>query len=446
MRHPVILRALARRILKEVNLTKEETAKIESLARKALELSRDEVLMNLRFFAPAFGRIEFASRPGTGLFATDGVHLFYDPVVVLNAFKEDEPRLSRMLLHTLLHLLFAHTFDMDVADKELWDIACDGAVEAVIVSLNIQALALPEDDELRQRFRGLKQEAGVLSAGRLYRYFVNVALPIRSRAAYIKSFARDDHRYWHAQDKLEMTQQQWEQLSRRIRTEIKAFSADKALAEALEDGLSGAVRRKYDYAKILRRFMVSGEHRGLSPDEFDYVYYSYGLELYGNMPLIEPLEYREEKRVKDMVIAIDTSASVSGSAVKSFIRRTFEMLRSEEHFSERVNIHILQCDSEVQSDTLIEDLGRLDAYLEGLSLRGFGGTDFRPVFNYVEQLSGSGELKDMKGLIYFTDGYGIYPAKKPPYEVLFVFINDDEYRPAVPLWAMKAVVKDYIEP
>lgn len=423
--------------------SKNNNPKIETLARKALELSRDEVLMNLRFFAPAFGRLEFTPRPGTGLFATDGVHLFYDPLVVLDAYKSDEPRLSRMLLHTLLHLMFAHTFDMDVPDTELWDIACDGAVEAVIVNLNIKALALPEDDELKQRFRGLKQEAGMLSAGRLYRYFVNVNLPLRSRAAYIKSFTRDDHRYWHKQEKLEITQEQWEQLSRRIRTEIKAFSADKALAEALEEGLNSATKRKYDYAKILRRFMVSGEHRGISPDEFDYVYYSYGLKLYGNLPLIEPLEYREEKRVQDMVIAIDTSASVSGNTVKSFIRRTFEMLKTEEHFSERVNIHIIQCDTEIQSDTVIEDINRLEAYLENFSLRGFGGTDFRPVFKYVEQLSDSGQLKDMKGLIYFTDGYGVYPAKKPPYEVLFAFLNDDEYRPPVPLWAMKAVIKEY---
>ncbi|MBP5606934.1 MAG: hypothetical protein J6X66_01520 [Lachnospiraceae bacterium] len=425
-------------------MTKEETAKIESLARKALEFSRDEVLMNLRFFAPAFGRLEFTSRPGTGLFATDGIHLFYDPLVVLEAYKEDEPRLSRMLLHSLLHLLFAHPFDMGVSDKELWDIACDGAVEAVIISLNIKSLELSSDDELKLRFKGLKQEAGVLSAGRLYRYFVNVSLPVRSRAAYIKSFTRDDHRYWHPQEKLEITQQQWEQLSRRIRTEIKAFSADKALSEALEDGLDSAVKRKYDYSKILRRFMVSGEHSGISPDEFDYVYYSYGLKLYGNMPLIEPLEYREEKRVQDMVIAIDTSASVSGNTVKNFIRRTFEMLRAGEQYSERVCIHIIQCDSEIQSDTVISDLGRLEAYLEGFSLRGFGGTDFRPVFKYVQQLIDNKNLKDMKGLVYFTDGYGIYPAKKPPYEVLFAFLDDDEYRPPVPLWAMKAVVKDTV--
>ena len=45
----------------------------------------------------------------------------------------------------------------------------------------------------------------------------------------------------------------------------------------------------------------------LDPDEFDYVYYTYGLKLYRNMPLIKPLEYREVKRIQEFVIAIDTS-------------------------------------------------------------------------------------------------------------------------------------------
>ena len=107
---------------------------------------------------------------------------------------------------------------------------------------------------------------------------------------------------------------------------------------------------------------------------------------------------------------------------------------------QRVNIHILQCDTEIQSETVIEDLNRLEVYLESFTVRGFGGTDFRPVFRYVDQLKDSGQLKNLKGLIYFTDGYGVYPAKKPPYEVLFAFLNDDDYRPPVPLWAMKAIL------
>ena len=50
----------------------------------------------------------------------------------------------------------------------------------------------------------------------------------------------------------------------------------------------------------------------VDPDSFDYNFYSYGLSLYGNMPLIEPQEWKEVQKVEEFVIVIDTSMSCSG--------------------------------------------------------------------------------------------------------------------------------------
>lgn len=55
-------------------------------------------------------------------------------------------------------------------------------------------------------------------------------------------------------------------------------------------------REKYDYTEFLKRFAVLGETMKINDDEFDYVFYTYGLQLYKNMPLIEPLEYKEVKK------------------------------------------------------------------------------------------------------------------------------------------------------
>lgn len=79
--------------------------------------------------------------------------------------------------------------------------------------------------------------------------------------------------------------------------------------------------------------------------------------------------------------------------------------------------------------------------MKDLEFRGFGGTDFRPVFEYVNQLIEHNEFDDLKGLIYFTDGNGIYPKKRPPYETAFVFVDDDEFDYEVPSWAMKLVLE-----
>ena len=74
-------------------------------------------------------------------------------------------------------------------------------------------------------------------------------------------------------------------------------------------------------ATFLRKFAVLKEEVTVDDDSFDYVFYSYGLRLYGNMPLIEPQEWKEVKKVEDFAIVIDTSMSCSGDLVKNSWRR-----------------------------------------------------------------------------------------------------------------------------
>ena len=73
-------------------------------------------------------------------------------------------------------------------------------------------------------------------------------------------------------------------------------------------------------------------------------------------------------------------------------------------------------------------------------LKGFGGTDFRPVFRYVEDMIKRHEFTDLKGLIYFTDGWGTFPEHQPDFNTAFVFLDDNYNNPTVPVWAIKLVL------
>ena len=65
----------------------------------------------------------------------------------------------------------------------------------------------------------------------------------------------------------------------------------------------------------------------MDPDSFDYTFYSYGLTMYGNMPLIEPQEWKEVQKVEEFVIVIDTSMSCSGElGEKIYWRRLTDVL------------------------------------------------------------------------------------------------------------------------
>lgn len=51
------------------------------------------------------------------------------------------------------------------------------------------------------------------------------------------------------------------------------------------------------------------------------------------------------------------------------------------------------------------------------------------------------EFRDLRGMLYFTDGYGIFPSAMPAYETAFVFLNDSYDSPAVPPWAIRLVLQ-----
>ena len=182
-----------------------------------------------------------------------------------------------------------------------------------------------------------------------------------------------------------------------------------------------AEKSRQSYADFLRKFSVLREELHADPDEFDLNYYTYGLRLYGNMPLIEPVESREVKKIQEFVIVVDTSYSTSGELIHNFLKETYTILTEQNSFFAKSRIRIIQCDDQVRMDEEVK-------------------TDFRPAFAYVNELLEQGVLKNLGGLLYFTDGKGIYPKKRPEYKTAFLFLDDYD-ESAVPPWAMRLRVE-----
>ena len=251
-----------------------------------------------------------------------------------------------------------------------------------------------------------------------------------------------DASYMHNGDEQRELEEKWKEISERMLVDLETSSkewGDKS--DAMLQGIKKINKDKYDYRTFLQKFSTMKEDIQLNDDEFDYVYYTLGMERYGNIPLIEPLEYKEVRKVRDFVIAIDTSGSCAGEVVQKFLDKTYSIFMQQENFFRKINLHIIQCDAQIQSDVKITSKEEFDDYMKTLEFKGFGGTDFRPVFEYVNHLIEQKEFDDLKGLIYFTDGNGTYPKRRPPYETAFIFVDDDEFEYEVPSWAMKLVLE-----
>lgn len=297
---------------------------------------------------------------------------------------------------------------------------------------NMPQGAVPEEERLEQTYREEKAERSRQAPPKEKEPTEGVLLTMQAYGRGGNAAGEPNHLV-----------QGWQEIARRMQVELEHFARGGQGSSDLSMQLAFANRERQDYSVFLKRFAAMlREQMHVDLDTFDYNYYSYGLHLYGNMPLVEPLEYRETKVIRSFAIILDTSGSVDRSLLEKFLHKTYDCLLSEESFAQRFAVHIVQADCKVQSDICIHSAQELQEYLRALTIRGRGGTDFRPALEYVEKLQKEGGLPSLKGALYFTDGEGTFPERKPPFEVAFVYVGEEAFRAKVPPWALKVVFSD----
>ena len=445
-----------------------ETAeRLQAIGSSILRAARDELYLGMRFLDVALSSFSYQMDGSIHGFGTDGRVMYFQPQMLGGLYKENRILVNRGYLHMVFHCTFRHfawrgagrnigagySAGENNADSEktieerLRDLSCDIAVEHIIDGMNYRSIRFSRSLLRRETYRLLEKEGKTLNAQRIYKILSGWNLSEKDFVNLELEFRTDDHKYWECkkpdQKPNPMLSRKWGEINDGIETDLETFSqeAGERDGDFLEQ-IKAENRSKYDYREFLRKFAVFHEELAVDDDSFDYNFYTYGLRLYGNMPLIEPLESKEVKKVEEFVIVIDTSMSCSGELVRKFLEETYGVLSENESFFTKINVHIIQCDEKVHTDKKITSQEEMKDYMEHLELYGDGGTDFRPAFEWVDRLLEQHEFHNLKGLIYFTDGFGIYPQKMPPYKTAFVFMQDNYRDVDVPVWAMKLILDE----
>ncbi len=447
--------------------------KILKLAQEVMSYSHDTLRVELRFLDMALSQFDYVTIEDDTIL-TDGKNLVYNPKHILKNYYLASEIPTRDYLHIVFHCVFRHMYIDPSVDRTYWDLACDIAVENIITELGLRTTAANRELLQKPGLKNLKDALKLITAEKIYHYLQETQMPYEQAAQLRGVFYADNHEIWYMtesekeerygigkgngndnrddnEDKpretptTEVALQEaiWEDIAKQIEVDMETFGKKRGIRSgAMTQNLMEVNREKYDYAEFLKKFAVLGEVMKVNPDEFDHIFYTYGFQLYEKMPLIEPLEYKEVKRIRDFVIAVDTSGSTTMTILaKKFIQKTYNILQSQESFFEKFNLYIIQCDADIQHVDRITCREDFDNFLKIEKLYGGGGTDFRPVFSYVEKLLEEKAFTNLKGLIYFTDGQGIFPEKKPDYETAFVFVDDDYNNYDVPSWAIKLILE-----
>ena len=426
----------------------EESDRYGRIGAEVLDAVRGQLYMNFPYMDVLLWALvpEYAPHVTAGI-ATDGETLYYDGRWLANRYLRSGTAMNRAYLHVIFHCLLRHIGKAQGKDPILWDLACDTAVEALLQELGYDCISEGLVPLKRKFVAECAAEMKAVTAEGVYHRLLLLDLEQNLIAQLSRAFRVDDHQLWPASDPREQEQRQkqdeaWKDRAEQTQTALTTmFSNAGAGGETVRQQIRVAVREDVDYRAFLRRFAAPREVLQVDGDAFDFIYYTYGLSVYGNMPLVEPPETKEEKRIDDLVIAVDTSMSTSGALVKAFLACTYAILRSTETFTRKVNIHIIQCDNKIRTDEKITNVEELREYMEHFSLEGGSSTDFRPVFEHVGALQKAGEFSNLRGLIYFTDGMGIYPKARPSYDTAFVLLEEPPMKVDIPAWAIRITLE-----
>ncbi len=441
---------------------------LEELGNEIWSAVKTELLLSMRFLAPALWALSQRVELSTTSVGTDAESVLYNPSYLRQTYVEDPSKLNRTYLHMLLHCMFRHMYaGPEFDNEELWNVSCDIAVEHILDSMDYQCIYRVSSDLRDRWYEKLKGEIHVLTAEKIYHYLREHMSEIDDYDfdKLCREFLMDDHSIWQRlQDnssddekrqnndpKIDMQMQLrmrkankkereefWKETARRVKSDLASIGDEKSTESgSLKFYLQADVEEKVRFTEFLNHIAVIREELRIDPDSFDYGLYQYGMELYGNMPLIEENEYSENHKVDELVIAIDTSASCSDELVQRFLNETAGILRRSENFFREIHVHIIECDNRIQKEIIIHHPEDMEEYAKNFEISGGYGTDFRPVFTYVDELRRKGQLKNLRGLMYFTDGFGDYPLKETEYDTAFIYPSDKEADTEhMPKWAM----------
>lgn len=403
---------------------------LEKSAKRIVEAARRRLALDLPDLLPVIYLLPAEACEQPGALWTDGTTLFYHPETVARGYLEDKKAIAGQLLHILAHGLLGHFEKRKGQPERVFDAAADFKASDFIDRLVKGYLHpkqwTPETRELlrAQRASSLEQLYLAPSTSEEAKNLVLGAQPLRV----------DDHQFWGKPQSKRggrdgANERAMQALWESARQQTAAGLNGKGKGD-LAGELSGVYREAEEsvvsYSEFLRRFLDVRERVEIDPDSIDRILYHVGLGLTGDVPLVEPEEVREDTGVLNLAVALDTSGSCHGGVMQQFLGELLAILRDSG--GPRVEITLIQCDAEIQHVGVLTREDDAERIVEGFETFGFGGTDFRPVFDYVNRCREDGEEdgKPFRGLLYLSDGFGDFPDEAPDYPVAFLLPRGEE--------------------
>lgn len=333
--------------------------------------------------------------------ATDGKKILYNPEFI-DGLSLDETK--GLIAHEVMHCANQHHTRRDERDMRTWNMACDYAINPLILGCG---MVLPKGGLVDSQYDNM-------SAEQIYSRIPSDD-PEGDKGDQdgkgndpggcggIMDAPGNEPGKQPSKDELEQAAQDWKVALVQAATQAKAMGE---LPGAIQRIVADLVEPVHDWRELLRRFVDTNARN-------DYQWFPPNRRHVGNGMILPSLRSQE---LKNVTMALDTSGSISGADLAAFESEVRAIVEDY-----RADTTVIYCDSAVQH---VEHFDA-DSPVK-LSPKGGGGTDYRPVFEHIEQ---TGEYPVC--LIIQTDGWcDRFPEEPPDCPVLWVLPRKNErFRP-----------------
>ena len=369
--------------------------------RARISAARSRLILDRPFLGALVLRLpmQATDAPWCPTTATDARQIYFNPTYF------DSLSLSQIefaLAHEALHCALAHFSRRQHRDKRRWDIACDLAVNPLLID---DGLTPPPDVLYLPDYSGL-------SAEEIYPMLEdNPEEEPHDRHLYdaepqdqSQSQRRPQDHSGHAADTVlppqalnpterAQLEQQWlERLAGAAQQAAQAGRLSGTLARLVDHLIAPAL----PWRNLLARYMSMR-----SRDDFDYARPG-RREGEAILPALR-------SGIINVAVAVDTSGSISTSEMSEFVKEV-DALKGQV----KARVSLVYCDAKLSPDSprVFEPWEPL---MVPASLAGGGGTDFSPVFQWADDMDLAPDL-----LIYFTDAKGRFPENPPAFPVIWL--------------------------
>ncbi len=382
---------------------------IPASLQQKISQAKARLLVEQPYFGTLASRLELRQSDELGTFISDGTELAYNDDY-LDTLNIDE--LGFVLSNGAMHAVLAHDTRQKGRMSWLWQLATDHAINAMLVD---NGLSVPPMINYEQRFDGLYAEE----------IYATLKDEIKNEEFNDDEENETGYNEDNKKQQEQMSQPDQDEAKEKNRPKMEVENEYRAQeSETLEEQFKQMQEQSMqkfldELPHGIERFVEITKSAVIDwRSELSHALDKHYRSDYRTLPPSKRLLYMgtylpslHSERLQ-LVIAIDSSGSVDEALLGDFITEIESLML---HFHD-YEIELLVCDAKIHSSQTFLSGDKLE-----YELKGGGATDFRPVFERVEE-----ELPFTQLLLYFTDMQGTFPKMEPLYEVLWISPSSTE--------------------